>query len=101
MNLSVIIPTLNEAENIERLVHRLKNCGCSDSHEIIVVDAGSTDSTQELARKAGATAVLSPKKGRAPQMNFGAKQAKGDVLYFVHADSLPPEGFCLNIKKSA
>ena len=100
MNISIIIPTLNEAENIEKLIHRLKDCGCSKSHEIIVVDAGSTDNTQELAKKAGAKALLSPSKGRAPQMNYGAHKAKGDLLYFVHADSLPPENFCRNIKES-
>jgi len=100
LDISIIIPTLNEAESIERLIHRLKNCGCSESHEIIVVDAGSSDNTIELAEKAGAKTLLSPKKGRAPQMNHGAKAAQGDLLYFVHADSLPPEKFCLSIKES-
>jgi len=100
LNLSIIIPTLNEADNIEKLVHRLKNCGCVNCHEIIVVDAGSTDNTRDIAEKSGAKVLLSPKKGRAPQMNFGAKNATGDILYFVHGDSLPPEYFCMNIKES-
>lgn len=99
MNLSIIIPTLNEAENIDKLVNRLKNCSCPETHEIIVVDAGSTDNTQELAKKAGAITLLSPKKGRAPQMNFGVQHSTGDLLYFVHADSLPPEDYCLCIDK--
>lgn len=99
MNLSIIIPTLNEAENIEVLIKRLKNCSCPETHEVIVVDAGSTDNTQELANKAGAVTLLSPLKGRAPQMNHGASRAKGDLLYFVHADSLPPSDFCLCIEQ--
>lgn len=98
MNLSIIIPTLNEAENIERLVNRLRSCSHSKFSEIIVVDAGSVDNTQELARKAGATVLLSPRKGRAPQMNFGVKHSKGDILYFVHGDSLPPEDYYQSIK---
>ncbi len=100
MNLSIIIPTLNEAENIEKLIKRLQNCDCSKTHEIIVVDAGSNDNTQELAKKTGATVLPSPKKGRAPQMNFGVKNANGNVYYFVHADSLPPSDYCLSISKS-
>ena len=99
MKLSIIIPTLNEAENIERLIDRLKNCTCQTAHEIIVIDAGSTDDTIDLAKKAGAKTYLSPKRGRAPQMNYGVKKSKGDVVYFVHADSLPPQNFCSHIKK--
>ena len=100
MNLSIVIPTLNEAEHIEKLVCRLQNCSCPETHEVIVVDAGSNDNTQELARKAGARVFLSPKKGRAPQMNFGAKHCKENLFYFVHADSLPPKDYCLHIEKS-
>ena len=100
MKLSVIIPTLNEAKNIERLVNRLKKCGSSDFSEIIVVDAGSTDDTVDLAQKAGAKVLSSPKKGRAPQMNFGAKHATGNVLYFVHGDSLPPVDFYKDISRT-
>jgi len=100
LKLSIIIPTLNEAENIEKLIHRLKNCGCDQAHEIIVIDAGSTDNTIQLAKDAGAEAILSPTKGRAPQMNYGAKNATGDLLYFVHADSLPPKKFCKSINET-
>lgn len=99
MNLSIIIPTLNEAENIEKLVKHLKSCACGQTHEIIVVDAGSKDNTQKIAQEAGAIVYQSPKKGRAPQMNFGAQNSKGSTYYFVHADSLPPKDFCLSIKK--
>jgi len=89
--LSVVIPTFNEAANIQRLVRYLLD---SDPDlEVIVSDGGSTDDTQQLARAAGARVIQSPKKGRASQMNAGAAEATGSVLYFLHADTFPPTGF--------
>jgi rSAM/selenodomain-associated transferase 2 len=96
--ISIIIPALNEAENISRLVNYLKEC--TTAAEIIVVDGGSSDETVERASKAGAVVVLSPKKGRGTQMNYGAAMARGDVLYFVHADVLPPVSFTIDIHKA-
>ncbi|MDX1907043.1 MAG: TIGR04283 family arsenosugar biosynthesis glycosyltransferase [Bacteroidia bacterium] len=94
MKLSVIIPTLNEAENVIRLISHLRRCGDSRLLEIIVVDAGSMDNTPDAAWDAGADMVIgAPHRGRARQMNLGARYAKGDVLYFVHADTLPPASF--------
>lgn len=84
MTFSIIIPTFNEAANIGRLVQDLMAWG--HSSEIIVVDGGSADQTVEVARKAGAVVLLSPRPGRAAQMNFAARHASGQVLYFVHAD---------------
>ncbi len=98
MKLSAVIPTLNEAENIERLVRRLLDCGNPDFQEVIVVDAGSTDETRSIAKAAGARVILAENKGRAPQMNEGAAAATGNILYFVHGDSLPPEDYYENIK---
>ncbi len=86
MTFSVIIPTYNEAANIARLVDDLRRHGPAGTVEVLVVDAGSPDGTAEAARRAGATVLRSPKPGRAAQMNHGAAQATGDVLYFVHAD---------------
>lgn len=86
MTLSVIIPTFNEAANIAPLIEDLKQYGRDRLTDILVVDGGSTDDTVERARQAGATVLLSPQAGRAIQMNYGASQASGDVLYFVHAD---------------
>ena len=96
MNLSIIIPTFNEAENISRLVGFLHNH--SGDKEIIVSDGGSTDDTLVIAKKAGASVVVSPQKGRAGQMNYGASLAKGDVLYFIHADTTPPCSFFKDIE---
>jgi rSAM/selenodomain-associated transferase 2 len=86
MMLSVIIPTYNEAASIAGLVQQLRRHAPAQGVEVLVVDAGSPDGTAELARQAGATLLRSPKPGRAAQMNYGAQQATGDILYFVHAD---------------
>lgn len=98
MQISIIIPTLNEADNIGKLVRYLKRHATNVLHEIIVVDAKSTDNTEGVARQAGAVVLTSEKRGRAIQMNMGAKAAKGDVLYFVHADCYPPETYCADIQ---
>ncbi len=58
--------------------------------EIIIVDGGSADKTVAVAREAGFRCVVSPRKGRAAQMNHGAELAKGEIIYFLHADTLPP-----------
>ncbi|MGI4873825.1 MAG: TIGR04283 family arsenosugar biosynthesis glycosyltransferase [Janthinobacterium lividum] len=86
MTLSVIIPTYNEAANIGRLVADLRRYAPAGAVELLVVDAGSPDGTAEVARQAGATVLRSPRPGRAAQMNYGAQQATGELLYFVHAD---------------
>jgi rSAM/selenodomain-associated transferase 2 len=98
MQLSIIIPTLNEAENIAPLIHFLKENGQHYLNEIIVADGGSTDNTLEIAQKAGATPLKTP-KGRAIQMNTAAYIAKGDILYFVHADAIPPITYITDILK--
>ena len=92
MLLSIIIPTYNEADTIGRLVRELHTHGQGQLTDILVVDAGSTDGTADAAAQAGATVLQSPRSGRAAQMNYGAGQARGDVLYFVHADvSIHPD----------
>ncbi|HEX8331865.1 MAG TPA: TIGR04283 family arsenosugar biosynthesis glycosyltransferase [Segetibacter sp.] len=96
--LSIIIPTYNEAENIGILINYLKKHSSENSVEIIISDGGSIDKTVDVAQEGGAAAVVSPKKGRAAQMNYGASLAKGDTLYFVHADAFPPESFVLDIE---
>ena len=89
MNISVIIPTLNEAATIVEILRRLRHSG---SCEVIVVDGGSDDGTPELARPQ-ADIVLSAGRGRAKQMNVGARAASGQVLLFLHADTVLPLGF--------
>jgi rSAM/selenodomain-associated transferase 2 len=83
--LSIIIPTLNESEHIEQTLKLLQPI--RQWSEIIVVDANSKDSTQDLALPL-ADLVIQSKKGRAVQMNTGANHANGEYLLFLHADTL-------------
>lgn len=92
--ISVIIPVYNEVAFIGKTISYLKAVSGRDMiSEIIVVDGGSSDDTISEAEKEGARVVESHRKGRAAQMNVGAGVAHGDILYFVHADSLPPASF--------
>ncbi len=93
--ISIVIPALNEEDYIADLVHALKERAVNDSliREIIVADGGSTDMTRQNAKNAGAVVVECQKKGRAIQMNEGAKVAGGQILYFLHADTFPPVGY--------
>jgi rSAM/selenodomain-associated transferase 2 len=97
MTVSIIVPTLNEADNIGKLINFFKKYGNQSLIEIIVVDAHSHDDTEGVARKHGAVVLQSTQRSRAAQMNLGAKTAKGDILYFVHADCTPPESFIADI----
>jgi len=89
MRLSIILPVLNEAQAIGAALRRLREQ--APEAEIIVADGGSGDGTAELAR-AEARVVLT-ERGRARQMNAGARAATGDWLLFLHVDSRLPEGF--------
>lgn len=123
--ISIIIPIINEAETIGKLIqHLLLNSSTENIGEIIVVDGGSSDGSVDIAksfvtssdsafaelyREAGKTVldtefsietstrtdiqIINSQRGRAKQMNTGAKIAQGNVLYFLHADSFPPKDF--------
>ncbi|HMB63935.1 MAG TPA: TIGR04283 family arsenosugar biosynthesis glycosyltransferase [Eudoraea sp.] len=92
-NISIIIPVLNEESHIGVLLGNLKKRGDQNLiNEILVVDGGSTDRTTAIAAAMGAQ-VLQSEKGRARQMNHGAKHARNTLLYFLHADTMPPENF--------
>lgn len=93
--ISIIIPVLNEASTIEELLfHLVDNAELHNISEIIVVDGGSTDGTQEIIERLELNIkLLHSKKGRAKQMNAGAKIARGTILYFLHADSFPPNRY--------
>ncbi len=98
--ISIIIPTLNEEQNIEKLLPYLQKCCNGKEYEIIVADCGSTDSTKDIAKNYDAILIATSCKGRAVQMNSGAAVAKFDILYFVHADSIPPKNFFNDIVKA-
>lgn len=91
INLSIIIPTLNEVSNLKELIPLLQR-GAEAGDEIIVADASSADGSAEVARELGAK-VVQPGRGRAKQMNAGATLAQNQLLYFVHADTRPPQNF--------
>ena len=87
MSVTVVMPVLDEAARIDGALDRLQRAGFSD---IVVVDGGSGDDTVERARGHGVHVVEGP-RGRAAQMNLGARRATGDVLWFLHADvRIPP-----------
>ncbi len=87
--ISIIVAALNEGKYIGAVLAGIK--GASNS-EVIVVDGGSHDETVAVARASGAR-VLSCAPGRAAQMNQGAAVAGGEILLFLHADTLLPEQF--------
>ena len=83
--ISIVIPTLNEQAALSRLFNELDADG-SASLEVIVSDGGSDDTTEFVARGAGAKVVTGP-RGRGQQLATGARTARGDVIWFLHADS--------------
>ena len=116
--ISIIIPVFNEADTIGKLLsHLIKNSSLKNISEIIVVDGGSTDGTQDiitgcftssdsefwkLYQEVGSINLetysvlfrhIVSIKGRSKQMNTGVRQATGSILYFLHADCLPPKDF--------
>lgn len=97
MKISIIIPTINEAENLAKLLPYLVANANGLVSEILVIDGGSTDQSSLICAKNGASFLSSPKRTRAIQMNFGAANSSGEILYFIHADSLPPATFASDI----
>lgn len=91
--ISIIIPVFNEEEQLPKLLKYLNASSSGFITEIMVVDGGSTDRTAKVAKDHPKVFYLPSEKGRAKQMNTGARLAKGEILYFLHADSLPPEDF--------
>jgi len=89
--ISLILPVLNEETRIGQRLAELAALG-PEIGEVLVVDGGSTDATAARAREYPGVTVLSAPRGRASQMNAGAAAARGDVLWFLHADvALPPD----------
>jgi rSAM/selenodomain-associated transferase 2 len=87
--ISIIIPAINEASNIKQTIATTQP---STNIEVIVVDGGSQDDTVAIAESLGVK-VISSSPGRALQMNTGAALASGEILLFLHADTLLPVGF--------
>ena len=101
MKLSVIIPALNESENLYKLVPYLLDCGTEIDLEILIAHASqSQEDLSHLAYKYDCQIISCPKTSRAHQMNWASKFARGTVLYFVHADTLPPNTFVKDIRSA-
>jgi len=83
--ISIIIPTINEADNLPLLLSDLSSI--QKEGEIIIVDSGSEDKTIDVANIYGAKVFLSKERNRGLQLNLGAKNSKGDWLIFLHADT--------------
>jgi rSAM/selenodomain-associated transferase 2 len=94
MQLSIVVPMLNEERAIARTLASLR--AGAPGAEIIVVDGGSRDLSVERARPLADRVIQAP-RGRARQMNAGARDARGGVLAFVHADTLVPPTFASDI----
>jgi len=93
--ISVIIPAINEVTSIRHAVDSAWQAGAD---EVIVADGGSSDGTQDIAAEIGAR-VVSSDPGRALQQNMGAATASGDLLIFLHADSLFATGAFAPLKR--
>lgn len=93
---SVIIPTLNEAAGIERTLESV--AAQQADHEVVVADGGSSDDTVRIARPFAR--VVTSARGRARQMNAGAAEAQGDVLLFLHADTLLPPHALAHVRRA-
>ena len=89
--ISIIIPVLNEGQQIQACLEALQTLR-RRGHEIIVVDGGSVDNTLEIAHPL-VDRITSSETGRASQINAGADIANGNVLLFLHADTRLPENF--------
>jgi len=84
---SVVIPILNEAKGLPAFIRHMERFAA----EVVFVDGGSTDATQEILTRSPYRWLSAP-RGRASQMNAGARATRGDILLFLHADTRLPVG---------
>ncbi len=96
MQLSVIVPALNEAPVLSDTLQHARQAGVL---ELVVVDGGSEDATRAIAAEL-ADVVIDAERGRASQMNAGAARARGDVFLFLHADTRVPPGYAQAIQQA-
>ncbi|QJR12826.1 hypothetical protein DSM104443_03919 [Usitatibacter rugosus] len=97
LHLSIVVPALNEAASIGACLARLQAARRAGA-EVIVVDGGSADATREIAAPLADRVIESP-RGRALQMNAGARASSGTVLLFLHADTILPESAVLALAR--
>ncbi len=96
--LSIIIPTFNEEKKIGDTINNVLNGADKENIlEIIIADGGSIDDTIKIAKDLSAKTIIVSGKNRATQLNTGASIAKGAILFFLHADSIPSPGYSAKI----
>jgi rSAM/selenodomain-associated transferase 2 len=99
--ISVIIPAHNEKENLQKLLPELSNLASNHDVEVLVcLSRDTNDNSDKINGFKRLKHVSCSKKGRAVQMNDGAKTAKGNILVFLHADVKPPQNFFSDIKQT-
>ena len=96
---SIIIPVLNEDDRIDALTEHLHNQGFEASYEVIVVDGDPQGGTVKAIQSKDVVTIIT-EKGRATQMNAGAAVARGDILVFLHADTMLPDGALKKISRA-
>ena len=94
--ISIVIPALDEAEQIGTTLQNLDGAGAA---EVIVVDGGSSDTTVQVAESLGAHVLKGP-ANRGKQQNLGAASAVGEILLFLHADTRLPEDFAAQVRST-
>lgn len=99
LSISVIIPAYNEEKYLPTCLKALQNQQHRKADEIIVVDNNSHDTTSSIARHFNAHLVREPIQGLARSKNTGARYAKGDILVFLDADTIPPHDHFAKIDK--
>ncbi|MGP0128323.1 MAG: TIGR04283 family arsenosugar biosynthesis glycosyltransferase [cyanobacterium endosymbiont of Rhopalodia musculus] len=90
IEISIIIPVLNEETVIVKTLNNLQK---DEAIEVIIVDGGSQDNTVQLVRNMGVKIIKSTQANRSLQMNQGALLATGNILLFLHADTILPQGY--------
>lgn len=95
-SISIVLPVRNEADRLAAVLKPLVDGGSAD---VLVVDGGSTDASAAIAEKMGVPFVVT-EAGRARQMNFGANKAGGEILLFVHGDTVVPRDFAAQINQA-
>ncbi len=96
---SIIIPVLNEGDRINALIEHIHNQGFESSYEVIVIDGDPQGGTVRAIGSEGVVTIIT-EKGRGRQMNAGAAAASGDILIFLHVDTMLPDGALKKISRA-
>lgn len=100
MTISILIPTYNESKTIQKTIDRIIVGKNQEVIEILILDSiNSADNLKDILTSCEVKYIKTPCNSRASQMNFGANLAKGEVLFFVHADTMLPDNYVAEISK--